>query len=55
MILLGELIDFRAEAEEIWDELEHHEGCKKKKKVDAYSKGRTKPDMAKVGITWVTK
>ena len=39
MILLGELIDFRAEAEEIWDELEHREGCKKKKKVDAYSKG----------------
>lgn len=52
MILLGELIDFRAEAEEIWDELEHCEGCKKK--GWCIFKG-TKPEMAKVGITWITK
>lgn len=32
MILLGEMVDFRAGAVEIQDELEHLEGRKKKKK-----------------------
>lgn len=41
MILLGEMVDFRAGAGEIQDELEHLEAAKKKKKkVDTYSKSR---------------